>query len=126
MRVAVVGMVGNTKASAGGGGTPGVPTITRFADDGGYASTGVISWTSASGTVTDYQIRYGTNNSTWPFGPTSLGVSTGQTNKPFADFPTNGSDTTFYIQLRAMNGATAGAWTSATWSALIRDPFSAP
>jgi hypothetical protein len=125
MRVVVVGTVGNTKASAGGGGAPGVPTITGFADSGSYDSTGLISWTSASGTVTDYQIRYGTNNLTWPFGPTSLAVSTGQTNKVFA-FPTGGSDTTFYIQLRAMNGATAGAWTSATIAVTIRDPSSAP
>ena len=125
MRVVVAGLVGNTKASAGGGGAPGVPTITSFADGGGYTSTGLISWTSASGTVTDYQIRYGTNNSTWPFGPTSLAVSTGQTNKPFV-FPTGGTDTVFYIQLRAMNGATAGAWTSSTWGATIVDPTSAP
>ena len=126
MRVAVVGLVGITKASAGGGGsTPGVPTITGFVDGGNWSSIGFISWTSASGTVTDYQIRYGTNNSTWPFGPTSLAVSTGQTMKQFT-FPTNGSDTFFYIQLRAMNGSTAGAWTSATWSATITDPSSSP
>jgi hypothetical protein len=126
MRVAVVGLIGTTKASAGGGGgAPGVPTITSFGDNGSYQSIGLISWTSASGTVTDYQIRYGTNNSTWPFGPTSLAVSTGQTNKSFT-FPTAGSDTNFYIQLRAMNGATAGAWTSATWVATIQDPSSAP
>jgi hypothetical protein len=126
MRVAVAGLIGTTKASAGGGGgAPGVPTITAFSDNGSYQSIGLISWTSASGTVTDYQIRYGTNNSTWPFGPTSLAVSTGQTNKSFI-FPTAGADTSFYIQLRAMNGATAGAWTSATWVATIQDPSSAP
>ena len=126
MKVAVAGLVGTTKTSSGGGGgAPGVPTITAFGQSGSYDSTGLISWTSASGTVTDYQIRYGTNNSTWPFGPTSLAVSTGQTNKVFS-FPTGGSDTSFYIQLRAMNGATAGAWTSATWVATILDPSSAP
>jgi hypothetical protein len=114
---------GTTKATSGGG-TPGVPTITAFAA-GGYDSFGYITWTSASGTVTDYQIRYGTNNSTWPFGPTSLAVSTGQTLKQFL-FPTNGVDTFFYIQLRAMNGATAGAWTSAGWGVNILDPSSAP
>jgi hypothetical protein len=115
---------GTTKATSGGG-APGVPTITAFYNTSGYDSTGLISWTSASGTVTDYQIRYGTNNSTWPFGPTSLAVSTGQTNKTFV-FATGGANTDFYIQLRAMNGATAGSWTSATWYATILDPSQAP